>query len=149
MKPEEALARLARYWERLTPESLERLAEIYAEDAYFRDPFNEAHGAAQIQAVLRHMFETLHEPRFTILETVVDGGGAFLVWDFDFRIRSLQPGRPRRIHGTSHIRFAPDGRVAYHRDYWDAAGELFSGLPLVGRLMRALARRMSASRSST
>ena len=144
MKPEDALARLVRFWERLTPADVERLGEVYADDACFRDPFNEVRGVAAIQPVFRHMFETLHEPRFTILETVVDRGGVFLVWDFDFRIRSLQPGKARRIHGTSHIRFAPDGRVAYHRDYWDAAGELYAGLPLVGPMVRLLERRMKA-----
>lgn len=149
MSHDETLARLVRYWERLAPQDVERLDEVYADDAYFRDPFNEVRGAEALKRVFRHMFETLHEPRFTIREVVMDDRGAFLVWDFDFRIRSLEPHRRRRIHGTSHIRFAPDGRVAYHRDYWDAAGELFSGLPLLGRLMRFLARRMSASKSST
>jgi hypothetical protein len=33
--------------------------------------------------------------------------------------------------------------VVWHRDYWDAAGELYAKLPLVGPLMRFLARRMA------
>jgi steroid Delta-isomerase len=141
---EEALKRLVGYWERLTPDAVERLGEVYAEGACFKDPFNEVTGLAAIQCVFRHMFETLHEPRFTILETVLQDGGAMLVWDFDFRIKSLQPSRPRRIHGASHIRFAPDGRVAYHRDYWDAAHELYAHLPVVGGLVAFLGRRMRA-----
>ena len=144
MKPDDELKRLVEYWERLTPESLARLAEVYAADAYFKDPFNEVRGTPALQGVFRHMFETLHEPRFTILETVRQEGRALLVWDFDFRIKALAPHRKRRIHGASHIRFAPDGRVAYHRDYWDAAHELYAQLPLVGRLMGYLARRMKA-----
>ena len=144
-----ALARLVAFWEGLTPADVERLHEIYAEEATFRDPFNDVRGTEAIKVVFRHMFETLHGPRFTILETVAEGDDAFLVWDFDFRIKSLRPRHWRRIRGTSHVRFGPDGRVTYHRDYWDAAGELFSGLPLVGWLMRALVRRMSASKSST
>ena len=95
-----------------------------------------------LKPVFRHMFETLHEPRFTILETVMQDGRAVLVWDFDFRIKSLEPGKARRIHGASHIRFAPDGRVAYHRDYWDAAGELYAWLPVIGPVVRWLGRRL-------
>lgn len=148
MRHDPALAQLVRYWERLTPADVERLHEVYADDAYFRDPFNEVRGVEAIKPVFRHMFETLHEPRFTILETVAAEGGVFLVWDFDFRIQSLQPARARRIHGTSHIRFAPDGRVAYHRDYWDAAGELYEGLPVIGGLMRMLGKRMRAEGST-
>jgi len=41
------------------------------------------------------------------------------------------------------VRFGADGRVTYHRDYWDAAGELYAKLPLVGPLMRFLARKMA------
>ena len=144
MTHERSLQKLVDYWQALTPEAVEQLGLVYSHDAYFKDPFNEVRGIPALQQVFRHMFETLHEPRFTILETIHGDNGALLVWDFDFRIRSLQPGRTRRIHGTSHIRFAPDGRVVYHRDYWDAANELYAGLPVVGPLMRFLARRMQA-----
>jgi steroid delta-isomerase len=42
------------------------------------------------------------------------------------------------IPGASHIRFAADGRVVYHRDYWHAAEELYEKLPVLGILMRWL-----------
>ena len=45
------------------------------------------------------------------------------------------------IHGGSHLRFAPDGRIAEHRDYWDAAEELYAKLPVIGALMRWLRAR--------
>ncbi len=44
------------------------------------------------------------------------------------------------IRGASHLRFAGDGRIAMHRDYWDAAEELYEKLPLLGALMRWLKR---------
>jgi hypothetical protein len=135
---------LVAYWEGLTPQSLARLGEVYAPDAYFRDPFNEVRGIPGLQRVFGHMYETLEAPRFVIVETIAQGEAAVLLWDFEFRIRSLAPATVRRIHGASHVRFAPDGRVAYHRDYWDAAGELYAQLPLVGPLARFMARRLAA-----
>jgi steroid delta-isomerase len=138
------LERLVAYWEGLTPEALGRLSEVYAPEAYFRDPFNEVRGIPALQRVFAHMYETLEAPRFTILERISQGESAVLLWDFEFRIRSLGPETVRRIHGASHVRFAPDGRVAYHRDYWDAAGELYAQLPLVGPLARFMARRLRA-----
>lgn len=137
----EALTRLIQYWQTLTPDAVARIGEVYSEDAYFRDPFNEVTGLAPIQHVFADMFVRLIEPRFTIVETIEQAHGVMLIWDFDFRIRGLKPDLPRRIHGASHIRFAADGRVAYHRDYWDAAGELYEQLPLVGSLMRWLKTR--------
>jgi hypothetical protein len=35
--------------------------------------------------------------------------------------------------------------VRLHRDYWDAAGELYAQLPLLGALMRWLQRRLRAT----
>ena len=131
------------FWEELTPERVARIGEHYTEDAYFRDPFNEVRGLAAIRPIFEHMFETLHEPRFKILEVVRQGDAAFFVWDFSFRVKQWKPEVTQTIHGSSHVRFAPDGRVSYHRDYWDAAGELYEKLPIIGALMRWLAKKMA------
>jgi hypothetical protein len=37
------------------------------------------------------------------------------------------------IHGGSHIRFNARRPRAVHRDYWDAAEELYEKLPVLGR----------------
>lgn len=136
------LHRLVHYWQTLTPETVASIADIYTEDACFRDPFNDVTGIEAIKHIFADMFVRLEGPRFTIIETIEQDHGAMLIWDFDFRIRTLKPEQDRRIHGASHIRFGVDGRVHYHRDYWDAAGELYEQLPVVGRLMRFLKKRM-------
>lgn len=132
------------YWETLTRESVGRLREVYTDDAYFRDPFNEVRGAPALERVFAHMFETLEAPAFVITETLLEGDAAVLVWDFTFRVRRWKPHLTRTIHGCSHVRFAPDGRVSWHRDYWDAAGELYATLPLIGPLIRWLTRKMGS-----
>jgi steroid Delta-isomerase len=139
----EALAGLKAYWEGLARERVAILDTVYAPQAYFRDPFNEVQGIEELRRVFEHMYETLEEPRFRIAETILEEDRAALVWDFDFRVKAWKPQVVRTIHGLTHVRFGPDGRVTYHRDYWDAAGELYAKLPLVGPLMRYLARRMA------
>ncbi len=138
----EALAGLRAYWEGLTREGVKELGGVYAADACFRDPFNEVRGLAQLQRVFDHMYDTLEEPRFHVRETILQEASAVLVWDFEFRVKAWKPEVVRTIHGVSHVRFGPDGLVTYHRDYWDAAGELYAKLPVVGPLMRYLARKM-------
>ena len=138
----EALARVVRFYETLSPASLDRIEQVYAPEAYFKDPFNEIRDRARLRAILAHMFEALDAPRFVITRSIASGGEAFLVWDFLFRMRRWQPRIERRIHGASHVRFGPDGRVAYHRDYWDAAEELYEKLPGLGGILRAVKRRL-------
>ena len=107
----ERAARVKGYFETLTPEAVERMGEVYAPDAYFRDPFNEVTGLPAIQAIFRHMYDPLVEPRFVVLETIEEGDRLVLTWDMLFRIRKFQPGVERKIHGLSLLRFGPDGRV--------------------------------------
>jgi steroid delta-isomerase len=44
------------------------------------------------------------------------------------------------VRGASHLRFDAAGKVVLHRDYWDAAEELYAKLPLIGCVMRGLQR---------
>ncbi|MBB5203016.1 ketosteroid isomerase-like protein [Inhella inkyongensis] len=142
MTPEDPRLRaVVAFYEGLRPEHLLRLGELYTEQAYFRDPFNEVRGLAAVQRIFAHMFEQLEAPRFEVLEAFAAQDQAFLTWDFHF----LRGGQAQRIHGSSHLRFDASGRVAYHRDYWDAAEELWEKLPLLGGLLRALKRRLRAS----
>ncbi len=131
------------FWTSLTPASLTDLSRYYTADAYFRDPFNEVTGLAPITVIFEAMFERLEAPRFEILETISEGQSTFLIWDFTFRIQAFRPQLTRLIHGTTHVRFAPCGRVRYHRDYWDAASELYVHFPLIGGVLRYLRKRFA------
>jgi len=128
---------LTRYFQELTPATLERLPDFYTGDAFFKDPFNEVRGVEAIRRIFAHMFEQVEEPHFVVTERLADDNSAMLVWEFRY-------GKGQRIRGVSHLRFADDGRVAYHRDYWDAAEELYEKLPLLGAPMRWLKRRLAA-----
>jgi ketosteroid isomerase-like protein len=133
--------RIVEFFEHLTRADLARLAEIYRDDAAFKDPFNEVRGAAAIARIFEHMFDTLEGPRFVVHDAVVEGAQCFLTWDFVF----VRGGGELVVRGASHLRFADDGRIAVHRDYWDAAEELYEKLPLLGGVMRWLKRRISAA----
>lgn len=130
-------------FERLTPAELPQLAGIYTADARFKDPFNEVQGVAAITRIFEHMFSALESPRFVIRDVVVQGDQCFLSWDFVFCLRRDR-GAAQLIRGATHLQLAPDGRIAVHRDYWDAAEELYEKLPVVGALMRWLKRRVNA-----
>jgi hypothetical protein len=136
------LGKLKRYFETLTPATVARMGDYYTQDAYFRDPFNEVTGLAKIEHIFANMWKSLDDPRFVIVNVVAQEGEAFLEWDFNFTVKRMREKGAMTIHGVSHLRFAADGRVKYHRDYWDAASELYAKLPVVGGLMRWLARRM-------
>lgn len=134
---------IVHFFETLEPAMVPRLGEIYTGDASFKDPFNDVRTLADIQRIFAHMFEEMHEPRFKVMQRIVDGADAFLIWDFTFRLRKFRPAQVWRIHGTSHLTLAADGRIARHRDYWDTGEELYAKLPGIGPVVRWLMRRMA------
>lgn len=139
------LSALIVFFETLTPKGVARFGEFYSADAYFKDPFNEVRGLAAIERIFTHMFTQVEAPRFVVSERIVDAGGAMLVWEFRFNARLGNGSQAQTIRGVSHLKFDADGKVNFHRDYWDASEELYMKLPLIGSLMRALRRKMAAS----
>jgi ketosteroid isomerase-like protein len=142
--PDPRVARVVTFFEALTAADVKRIGEFYRGDARFKDPFNEVQGPAAIARVFDHMYVALHEPRFVVRDIVAEGDQCFLTWDFLFRFKRFSPTQAQCVRGGSHIVFGDDGRIALHRDYWDAAEELYEKLPAVGALMRWLKRRANS-----
>jgi steroid delta-isomerase len=136
-----ATERICQFFETLAPQSLAQIGAHYTPEARFKDPFNEVQGHAAIRRIFEHMFTSLHEPRFVVTQRIVDGAQVFLVWEFRFRFQRFDTVTAQVIRGGSHLVLAEDGRIADHRDYWDAAEELYEKLPGVGAVMRWLKRR--------
>ena len=142
--PEPDVARVVAFFEALTPGSVGELGLLYDRNARFVDPFNDVQGLAAVEGIFRHMFVALDEPRFVVTGQVVQGAQCFLLWDFHFRFKRFDTQTVQTIRGTSHLVFSDAGLVTLHRDYWDAAQELYEKLPLIGGLMRWLKKRANS-----
>ena len=136
----ERVQALVQFFEQLQRSDLPRLAQLYAAQAYFKDPFNEVRGLAQIERIFEHMYEALDQPHFVVTDRVVQDRQCFLVWEFRFRFKRFDRGTLQAVRGSSHLRYDEQGLVDYHRDYWDAAEELYEKIPGIGAMMRWLRR---------
>ena len=142
--PEHALQSVVDFFEHLQPSDVRRIATLYTADAQFKDPFNEVQGLPAIERIFAHMFESLDEPRFVITQQIQQGAQCFVTWEFLFAMPRMNQGATQTIRGATHFVLREETgvwRVAVHRDYWDAAEELYEKLPLLGSLMRWLKQR--------
>ena len=130
----------ARYWETLSPATTGDLRSLARPDLLFRDPFNEIHGVDAVVTMLDRMFRDLGQPRFVVTRMATDGLVSFIRWDFTFELR----GRALRIEGVSEVEFDGEGKVARHIDHWDAAGQVYERIPLLGGLLRQVRKRLAA-----
>jgi len=127
----------------LTPENLDQLVTLVADDVRFVDPFNDVHGRAAFRAIFTHMFETTIDPIFTVSDIAVSTGKnphiAYIRW----RMTARTDGRPSLnldLAGMSEVHINEEGLVRAHIDHWDSASQLLARLPFIGFLVRRLLR---------
>ena len=135
---EATVTRIIKAFENLSAEGVDDMVILYAPYARFKDPFNDVCGADEILRIFRHMFATLDDPRFFINERIVQGRQCFLTWEFHFAFQRYQRGKRQSILGGSHLVVGASGQIVLHRDYWDAAEELYELLPVIGPVLRLL-----------
>ena len=141
MNARDITARIAKLFEQLTPDSVPQLLQLYAPDARFKDPFNDVRGLPEIERIFRHMYVALDQPHFGVTHQLVDGEQAFLVWEFRFRFKRFDTQTWQTVRGSTHLQLNAEGLITLHRDYWDAAEELYEKLPVLGGMMRWLKKR--------
>ena len=141
---EESVTRVIAFFENLSPADVATIGQFYGPQARFKDPFNEVVGVPAIQGIFAHMFEALEQPRFVVTGRVVQGQQCFLTWDFLFAFKDFHKDVTQTVRGASHLVLDAQGQVTLHRDYWDAAEELYEKLPVVGALMRWLKKRANS-----
>jgi len=130
-----------RAFEGLAPDRLDTLRALCTEDVRFADPFNDVSGIDRFVAIFAHMYRAMAEPRFEVLDRALGAEVGFVRWRFTGRLKE----RAVVIEGMSEVRFDPaTGRVREHVDHWDAAGQVYGRLPVVGGAVRALRRLFAA-----
>jgi steroid delta-isomerase len=135
---------IALWFQTLTPASLERVEDIYASNAVFIDPFNHLTDLTSVRAVYQHMFDTLESPHFVVTTTVSNEHQAFMTWDFLFKCR----GQAQKISGCTQFEINDQGLIVLHRDYWDAAQQVYEKVPVLGAILRMMRRKLSLPTAS-
>lgn len=142
MISQESVANYIAFFENLTREDLNRFDAVFAADARFRDPFNDVCGVAEVRRVFEKMFEDAEDHSFKVLDHAVAGNRAYLNWEFSITLRGK--AKVVSIEGMSTIDFGDDGKVTAHIDHYDAAGQIYETIPLIGAVLRMLRRRIAA-----
>lgn len=137
----------ARRFAALDKDSLDRLGELYSADALFVDPLHEIRGLAAMQRYFAELYANVQELRFDFhgFDAVREGdkeGEGYLRWTMSYRHPRLAGGRLIRVTGCSHLLWS-DGKVYRHRDYFDAGALLYEHLPVFGRVIAWLKRRLA------
>ena len=140
---------LADEWERTETSRIDFAVKPYAQNAYFRDPFNEFHGVDKIRSVLVDMYELLDNVSFTIHgisaeePTDKDGHNSQHVY-FRWTMSYGDPDKRVEVPGISDfIIDTSTGLITHHVDHWDSGRYFYRRLPILGWFIRMIEKRLS------
>lgn len=139
---DDALDKYIEYYESLTRRSIRLIEKIADPQMRFRDPFNDVSGLTAFEEIMSKMFEDVENPSFKVIDKSwgQDGMTAYIKWHFTCGSSS----DPRLITGMSEVVFAPyNALVVSHKDYWDAAENVYEKIPVLGGIIRLIKSRIA------
>tara|TARA_B100001093_G_scaffold174161_1_gene166970 strand:- start:1 stop:444 length:444 start_codon:yes stop_codon:yes gene_type:complete len=116
----------------LNKENIKKFDDLVVKDIIFTDPFNNIKGLDNFKNIFYHMFDTVKEPKFDIVDYAQNKDHIFLKWKMTFYAFKAS----QTIEGMSDITLNKEGKVISHLDYWDSLNGIFIKLPFLGFLYK-------------
>lgn len=117
--------------------NLNRLSGVYSESIHFKDPLGEANGLDELTHYFAGSYANVIACHFEFSEEAIDEGTVNLTWTMHLRHKRINGGKEIQVEGISHLHIL-DGKVNYHRDYFDAGQLLYEHLPVLGGIIRKI-----------
>ena len=117
------------------------IREVYAEDAWFGDPYHTVKGIDAIEHYFLVMAEPVESCTFRIDAINRSGNEFYAHWTMHL-VSKAAKDKPVEAIGLSHIRFNAEGKVVFQQDYWDTSAML-DRLPVVGYWTRLVKGRIA------
>tara|TARA_Y100001960_G_C14564903_1_gene772751 strand:+ start:539 stop:958 length:420 start_codon:yes stop_codon:yes gene_type:complete len=128
-------------YQRLSKTNLYLLDDVYHQDVVFEDAAHRLEGWDALQKYFSALYSNVKRCDFDIKEHQQVGDSGFLTWTMTLEHPKLQKGNKVEVQGVSHLKFA-NGRVIYHRDYFDLGEMLYENLPLLGSVIKTIKQRL-------
>lgn len=140
------IEKLSDFYLKLDLKSVQNLDAIYGENIVFTDPAHQLDGLPALRAYFVHLIENLEYCSIEVQEVLEQETSdkesqAFIIWIMTFKHPRLKKGKPIVLAGVSHIKFQE--KIHYHRDYFDLGAMLYEHLPLIGRIILNIKRRLA------
>ncbi|SHK48699.1 SnoaL-like domain-containing protein [Marinobacter antarcticus] len=115
--------------------NLKKLPAVYSEDIRFQDPLGAVVGLDALTHYFAGAYANVISCHFAFEDAVVQDSFASIPWVMHLRHKRILGGREIQVAGISHLK-VKDGKICYHRDYFDAGQLLYENLPVVGSVIR-------------
>lgn len=129
-------------YKKLSSDNLSLLSEIYAPEIVFTDPAHEIRGLEQLTRYFRNLYTNIDSINFEFSSPLQQEDKGYVQWKMTFSHPKLRKGSDITVAGATFLHFEDSGKVIYHRDYFDLGSMLYQHIPLLGRVIQSINRRL-------
>jgi hypothetical protein len=137
--------RFKAFYADLANADLSKMSDLYHEHVIFKDPVHTINSLTKVQDYTADLCRDVGECRFEYLDQLVGESSAYIKWVMHLQHPRLGPNTVR-VRGMTHIQF--DERIYFHEDTYDLGAMIYEHVPVIGRVIRWLKRRLSGGAGS-
>ncbi len=137
------LQQFVAFYNGLSANNLADLSDIYHPDVQFIDPVHEIHGVAALEQYFAHAYARLSSCHFLPLQQAEQGKQGFISWTMTLCHPAIGGGKAIEVEGCTALCWHADGRIIYHRDYYDLTDMVYQHIPLLGWLTTKVKQKMA------
>lgn len=138
------ISRFCELYQDIANLDVDRLDGVYGHAVLFVDPVTTHTGIGALKAYFSRLLENAAQCRFDINNVVPceqnDNNIHFVVtWTMQLTLKS---GKFIALDGISELRIEND-LIVYHRDYYDIGAMVYEHLPVLGKLIKYIKRKLA------
>ena len=111
------------------------LQKIYTDDVKFVDPVKSIHGLDKLSEYFEVLYKRVEKCHFTLNSSIPNSNSHSLEWEMQLQHKNISRRQEIKLDGASFIEFN-NGKVCYHRDYYDLGALLYEHLPILGLVIK-------------
>ncbi|MBV2131026.1 nuclear transport factor 2 family protein [Arsukibacterium indicum] len=141
-RTETKLAVFLDFYNSLSHDGLNQLADIYTEDVIFIDPVHKITGRQHLTEYFSHAYQRLTYCNFEPISQSDGESLSFISWIMTLSHPAIAAGKPVEVNGCTELRWR-DQHIYYHRDYYDLTELVYQHVPVLGWVTTQVKQKMA------
>jgi hypothetical protein len=138
----DALEKFSSFYTDLASMRIEELASIYSDDVIFIDPIAEHVGLSAVEGYFARLLENAKYCQFEIHSQLhATNSQCMVTWTMEYKTPRMNKGKAIKVDGLTILTLKKD-KIVFHRDYYDLGQMVYENVPLLGRVIKMIKRKM-------
>lgn len=143
VEPLQRVQNFVSFYNQLSAQNLAVLSELYHPAVQFIDPVHHIKGLTALQQYFDHAYARLDSCRFVAKSMASHSTQGFVSWQMQFSHQAIANGGLISVDGCTELQWHQDGRIIYHRDYYDLTQMVYQHVPVVAWLTGKIKQKMA------